>query len=294
MDMHHPSASRYDDESDDELNEHWREPGDPDGVVAAELKLRQGLGHPKPPHSPVVRYHIKDWHMPRVPWKTVLGVALVLATIGVAYWMGFQRAVHPPKKQTAQSQVHGQTAETVVAPATHYDSTAYGIGVDYPNNWVVSDTPQKLTITSPNYTLTGLNEQTTGHVIVSVQNQQASVPGFPAGGATASLDSDKLTYKQPTSVQRAQTYVSYLGYNSPSGIDALYLTGDNGYPKGQFVPMSDVVKGNPLIGVTFAKCSTSYCTKGTPAPVTLQAASWQNSKIKPVILNILQSITVSP
>ncbi len=290
-------TSRYDQyDGPDALNEHMRNPGDPDGVVAEELRRRQSQGHPEPPHSPEVHYRIKKHHLrkPNIHWNGILGALLILAALGAAYWMGFQRASNPPKSLISKPKIqHGRTAGAVAAPMTHYDSSIYAIGISYPDNWIISDTPAKLTITSPNYNMTTVGGKTVGHIIITLQNQQKTVPGFPAGGATASLESTKLTYTNPTAnVQRAQTYVSYLDFGGINGIDAIYLTGNYGYKKGQVVPMSDVAKGDPLISVTFATCSVSYCTKGTPTPITLQTQSWATATFKSTIMNILQSLTV--
>jgi hypothetical protein len=193
----------------------------------------------------------------------------------------------------AQTTNHNETAQMTAVPSVHYDSTAYGLGIDYPNNWVVADTADKLNVTSPIVNIVTPNGQVAGHVIVTIQNQQTTIVGFPSAGATASLASDKLTYKQPTPVQRAQTYLSYLGYTGASSIDALYLTGDNGYQQGQAIPIDNVVKSNPLVSVTFGKCTTSYCSKDTPTSLMLRADGWSSAQFKTEVLDILQSLTIN-
>src|SRR6185369_3064534 len=160
------------------------------------------------------------------------------------------------------------------------------------DNWIVSDTASKLTVTSPNMKMSSTTGQVNAHVMMTIQNPQTSIPGFPSGGAMANLSSDKLTYKQPSSVQRAQTYLSFLGYKNPNGVDALFLTGDNGYQSGQQVPMSDVVKGNPLVSVTFVKCEDTSCVNGTPVPITLLASSWKDASFKSDVIDLLQSLTL--
>ena len=113
-------------------------------------------------------------------------------------------------------------------------------------------------------------------------------PWLMAGGAVAALASNHLTYKQPSTVQRAQTYESYLSYAATNGLDALYVTGDNGYQQGQQVPLSDVIKGNPLISVSFNACPDENCT--TPKPATLSASAWQSSSASKDVTNLLESI----
>lgn len=285
--------SGYDDEADDELNEHLREPGDPDGVVAQDLRHKQEqsiAAHNAVPNDPGASSQ-------RTPskgrWKIVFGVVLVLAAVGTAYYVG-SRHKAPAKKSTATTTAHRQNAKPIkTVPTAHYDSTTYGIGIDYPTNWIVSDTAEKLTITSPTVSMETPTSQTNGHVIVTVQNQQPAIAGFPADGAMASLESDKLTYAQPTPVQRAQTFLSYLGYSSADNLDALYLTGDAGYQQGQAIPLSDVIKGNPLVSVSFATCTSDSCANETPKPVVLKASGWKAAAFKPLIVNILQSLAIN-
>ncbi|HSX06320.1 MAG TPA: hypothetical protein VLG92_01205 [Candidatus Saccharimonadia bacterium] len=287
------TGNEYDDDPDDELNEHWHEPGDPDGLVAEEERHSQEQSlRPKGFSGANAQTGEQNGKSKRF-WKVVLGLLVLIMAAGAAYWFGSQRAAVPAKKPVGQTSQHSQTTQNVIAPTTHYDSTIYAIGIDYPNNWVTSDTAQKLTITSPNIAMQATSGQTTGHITVTIQNQQTTLVSFPTAGATASLASDKLTYKQPTAVQRAQTYLSYLGYTSGNELDALYLTGDNGYQQSQTIPMTDVVKGNPLVSVTFSTCGVSYCTKGTPTPVALKATSWQNASFRTTVLNILQSLTIN-
>lgn len=298
MGMHRSRTNtNYDgDESDTKSQGH--EPATSENAVAEELRRRQQLGHPTPPHPINLRYITKrDWSGLKRWLKIGVVTGLAVVVLATAYRLGIARAnhTHDQKAQAAQQeQKRKQAGNASNLPPVRYNSTTYSMGLSYPANWIVSDTPAKLTIVSPNLAMTDLNGQaTTGHVIVTIQNQQSNLPGYPAGGATASLESGKLTYAQPSSVQRSQTYVSYVGYTSPSGIDALFLTGDNGYQAGQTVPMSDITKGNPLISVMFAKCSVSFCTKGTPKPLTLQAKSWDKASFKKQVTDLLQSITVN-
>src|SRR5262249_437041 len=147
--------------------------------------------------------------------------------------------------EVAKQKSERQLAKPVTA-TKHYDSTKYTLSFDYPQNWIVAETDKKLTITSPNYPMKTRSGAEAGHVIVTIQNQQTSVPGYPSGGRVGSMESQKLTYKAPSAVQGSETYLSFLGYSGSTGIDALYLTGDNGYQKGQAISMSDVARGNPL------------------------------------------------
>lgn len=289
MDLHKASTSKdYDGDEPDTLNEHWNEPGDPDGVVAAERNRVWRRGHSKQDPRKVHAEHRAHY------WPLILAVFVVVGMIVGAYFLGWHTASGPvaQKVQVAKNKADRVQASATVA-TKHYDSSIYTLGFDYPNNWVISDTKDKLTLTSPSFTMVDSQKGSTdnGHVIMTIQNQQPNIPGFPENGATASLPSTQLTYKHPTeNVQRKQSYLSYLGYTGSDGIDALYLTGDNVYQGGDNVPMSDIVQGNPLISVAFAKCTKSFCMGGTTTPLTLKSESWNNASFKQTVINILQSL----
>jgi hypothetical protein len=229
-------------------------------------------------------------------WPIILLVLILIAGAAfAAYKYGTKKAAAPSKGQKTQSAQDSTSKqdETAGVPTKHYDSVTYTLGFDYPQNWVVSDTEAKLTVTSPSIKLKKADGSSTGvNVVVTIQNPQTNIPGYPANGATAALASDKLTYKQPTAVQRAQTYLTYLGYKS-TGLDALYITGDNGYQQGQNVPMSDIVKGNPLVGVTFQTCSTIDCAHGTVTSATLDASSWKGSATSKQVTDLIQSVQLN-
>lgn len=261
----------------DDLNEYVHDPGDPDGVVEAERE-----GKPHKSHARPLRRG-RRW-----PW-IILAMVLVTGVAYGAYWYGTQQAHKTTPKQAAQTQAKSTPVD---APTKHYDSTTYSLGFDYPGSWKISDTTDKLTVTSPSAKLPGIDGAAVGRAIITIQNQQSAIPGYPGGAATATLVSDMVTYKQPSEVQRAQTYLSYLGYQNPNGLDALFITGDSGYQVGQQVPMGDITKGNPLVGVTFEACGNSDCAPGTTGPLTLKAGSWKASAFSAPVTNFLQSIVV--
>jgi hypothetical protein len=273
-------------EEPDALNEHVESPGDPDGLIAAEEERQYQQQHPAVPSKPKKKRR----------WPIILLVLVLVAGAAfAAYKFGTKKAAAPATDKKADSSQSSTAKEEATAstPTKHYDSVTYTLGFDYPQDWAVSDTETKLTVTSPSMKLKKVDGSSAGtNVVITIQNPQTKIPGYPTSGATAALTSDKLTYKQPTAVQRAQTYLTYLGYKS-AGLDALYITGDNGYQQGQNVPMSDIVKGNPLVGVTFQTCSTIDCTHGTVTPITLDGAAWKDSGVSKQVTALLQSMQLN-
>jgi len=289
----HNGSGSYPDEPD-ELNEHVQDPGDPDGLVAAEQRKHWQETHPTNPVSASQRPPYRHKRL----WPAIIAVVIVLAAAAFgSYWLGShqaskKQAAHTSQNQSKQTSQQQSGANKPATTATkHYDSGNFTLSFDYPETWKVSDTPAKLTVTSPAMQLaTGVGAKTNAQVVVTIQNQQTTIPGFPSGGAVAALNSDHLTYKQPSTVQRAQTYMSYLSYTGPTDLDAIYITGDSGYQAGQQVPMSDVVKGNPLISVSFNACSDENCT--SPKPVTLSAHAWQSTAASKDVANLVQSLVL--
>ncbi|HUB93271.1 MAG TPA: hypothetical protein VMB52_02100 [Verrucomicrobiae bacterium] len=278
------------DESD-ELNEHVHDPGDPDGVFAAERHQHWQEEHPVPDRTPEATYR------PKRIWLKVLVVVVILAGAAFgSFWLGSHEA---DKGQTTPTTTSSTTAhssggsqgEPVVTATKHYDSTNYTLGFDYPKTWTISDTTTKLTVTSPAMQMATADGEKTGVlVVVTFQNPTPTIMGFPSAGAVAVLASDHLTYKQPSTIQRAQTYLSYLSYGAANGLDAVYVTGDNGYQQGQLVPMSDITSGNPIIGVTFDSCPDENCSSSKP--VTLSASAWQSSAASKDVVSLLESIVL--
>lgn len=267
----------------DELNEHVTDPGDPDGVVAAENQKDWRDDYQAAAAKPQKK---------KRRWPLVLLVVLLVAVAaGATYVLTSEKAAAPADK-TTQHQTSSAAKKHTDVPTKAYTSDAYALSFNYPEDWTLNDDASKLTVTSPVVSLTdSTGAKNYGRVVISVQNQQSTIPNYPADGAVAVLSSDKLTYKQPTQVQRAQTYLSYLGYRA-AGLDALYITGDNGYQKDQTVPMSDVVKGNPLISVTYTSCSDKVC-QTTGAPLTLQTDSWSTTVVSKQVTALLESLQLN-
>lgn len=281
----------------DELNEHVREPGDPDGVVEKEEReLEEQRRRNREAAERPYRDEPARGDSGSKNWLIAVPLLLLFLALPVgAFWYTSHKAKQPVNKttnDTAQQSGNAQTSTQTKAPAVqtkHYDSTTYTLGFDYPETWKVSDTAAKLTVTSPAVDLTASDgSKQKAHVIVTIQNKQTNIPGYPGDGATAIDTSRLLVYRQPTTIQRAQTYLSTLGYR-PNQIDALYVTGDNGYQKDQNVPMSDAVKGNPLISITFATCDKDDCS-GTVTPLALAPSNWLTSSYATQVDDLILSL----
>jgi len=229
--------------------------------------------------------------------KVLLIIVLIVALAGGAFWFFTRPKPSPKPATTAKTSTtnNANTSPTKITSATkRYDSSNYNLSFEYPSDWTISDeATAKLTATSPPLRLVGENgDAFTGQIVFAVQNQQTSIAAFAKNKAVAVLESQKIAYKQPTSNQRAQTYVTFVNYSgSMALIDSLYITGDNGYQAQQDVPQSDVVQANPLVTVSFLKCADAACkTTGTASSILVKA--WADPTVSKPILNLLESLTI--
>lgn len=267
----------------------------------------QGAGpHQKPPFSqpePAVPSNIEpeDLNMYLPPsrrkkpkWPKVLGIIIaslvILALAFGAYWKFFRgtnNQTAPPPKST-------QPAKPKITSKS-YDSSNFNLSFTYPSDWKINDTAKELTVTSPSVQLTdATNQPQTGRIVISVQPKGTVPPPIAKNGAVTVLGSYKMTYKNPSSVQRGQTYLSYLQYPATTAngaLDGIYITGDFGYQKNQYVPVSDVEKLDPLIIVSFETCNDAKCA--TPTPLSISSDNWQSVPSQATVRGILESIRVN-
>lgn len=225
----------------------------------------------------------------------MLLIAVLTAGLGGAGWYYFLREPVKEINQEATQQQAAATPPAVTSSQTkHYNSSNFSLEFDHPSNWIVTDNTAKLTVASQGVkakTVSGTSQMT--QVVVTIQPKQASTPAFKAGNATAVRESEKITYTKPSPAQRGSSFISFLGYadSAEKGLDAVYVTGDNGYTKGQAIPQVDVAKADPLITVTFNSCSDAKCSTPGKA-LTLSPATWDDETFSKPIKDLLQSLVV--
>ncbi len=213
-------------------------------------------------------------------------VLLLLAASAGTYWF-----VKNHKSAKPQPAVATQTAPAKISnPTKSYTSPNLYLTFSYPSNWTIVDTGGGvMTATSPTTQLrdtTGQNVN--GKITMTIRTSAQTLPGFTAGNATAVIASQKIAYTHPTQTQRANTYVSFLTYASttkPDGLDAIYISADNGYTVGQAIPQADLIPVSPIISLTFSDKSG----KAT----TINASSWSDSSFSAPILAILESFSIT-
>jgi len=237
---------------------------------------------------------------PKKKWPRVAGwILLALVVLGGlgagGWWLAHHKAAPKPTQQQAKNS--SQTSSQMSTSTKPYTSNDLGLNFNYPENWTVVDNGDgKLTATSPPMQLTDADGQTqTGQVVMTIQNEDAAdFSMFKQGSAVAVLASQKIAYANPTSTQRADTYVSFLQYaatSTHSALDGVFITGNSGYQKDQAIPETDITKVDPDIRVTFTKCANSACT-GTPTPLSISSEMWAGTGFSAPILHMLESLQI--
>jgi hypothetical protein len=180
----------------------------------------------------------------------------------------------------------------------HHTSAQFMLEFDYPKDWKVSDEAGsgKLTATSPGVMLKDASGKSyMGQVVLTVRNKQQALPEFDKGNAVAAVESTKINYTKPSQVQRAATYISFLRYatsTSSKALDGVYITGDVGYQKDQAIPKADFTPVDPIISITFVKCSDESCS-GTGTASAIESSMWSENTFGKPLQTMLQSLIVN-
>lgn len=239
-------------------------------------------------------------------WTRLIAIMLVLlfflAIAAAAYWLFIRKDTaatgsgQPTKPADATQLPANPSGNANVSTTTkHYDSTAMNLGFDYPDDWTVKEAAGLITATSPTTTLTdAAGQQVSGQIVFAVRAKGQVPAEFGSGNAVAVLASQKIAYSQPTDVQRANTYISFVRYanSPPASLDAVYVTGDFGYKVGQAVPKTDIAKADPLVNLTFKQCADASCS-GDTTPLALSSAAWENDDFSDPLASMLKSLSVS-
>jgi len=260
---------------------------------------------PKPEHDEHdkdVQYtHVErlmGYAPPKASRRWLRGAAIVIAVVALVAG-GFYGAKHihlGSKNQTAKPNPVKVNTPAATPPKTKdYTSQTFNLSLSYPQTWGVLEPGNgKLTVTSPVMQLKNMSgKAVNARIVATIQNKPTGLPEFKNGSAVAALDSEKISYTHPTSTQRAQTYISFLSYATTkgNGLDAIFVTGDNGYQKAQAIPESDVLQTNPLITVSFLQCADTACSSGGTA-LTLTANTWSDAAVSQPIKTILTSLVL--
>ncbi|HSW74497.1 MAG TPA: hypothetical protein VLG16_01360 [Candidatus Saccharimonadales bacterium] len=233
-------------------------------------------------------------------WRWLFAILIILIVAAGAYWfMNRPKTKAPASASTQNTKSQSQASKPLISATTKtYNSNQFaGVSFNYPADWKVTETDGSgvLTAVSPAVNLKTASGQTEPVALVyKIRAKQQTLPELSKGSAIAVLESQKISYANPSQSQRAQTYISFLQYagtTTVTGLDGIYITGDNGYQAQQAAPQTDFASLDPLISVTFVKCAagSTSCVPTSPA-VTLATGDWNNPQLSNPIEKMLESL----
>ena len=199
-----------------------------------------------------------------------------------------------PKKHS--SPITSSKAKPITPEKTlSYNSVASSLNFNYLASWSINDNNNGfIAITSPTSKLTLADgSKISGRVLISI-DQQSQVPKTFGNYSLALSNSSLISYTSPTQYQRNQTYLTYVQYPATTivgGLDAIYVTGDFGYSKGESIPATDMAKLNPLIIISFETCLDTACDKNSPA--TVGSDTYNSSLITTDTINVIKSLQLN-
>lgn len=198
---------------------------------------------------------------------------------------------------TTQQTASPPAASQIASTTKHYSSSNFQLAFDYPQDWTLADAGGgSMSVTSPKIKLKNTSSQSiSGQIVLLIRNKIQKLPEFDNGNAVATKASVKIAYTKPAQTQRGSTYESFLRYAgnaNSTALDAVYITGDNGYTLGQAIPKVDVQKVDPIISLSFIKCSDSTC-KGAGGALSVAASSWDDKTFSEPLESMLESLSIN-
>jgi len=262
----------------------------------------------RPTRDPYQEIPVKDFSYintkQRLPKKTdkhsgllISGLIILVLLGSLAYLYG--RSTKPKVVATKTTITHktvtkvatGSTVPSVTL--TNYSSASFNLSVSYPTTWAVSSNGNtSISFTSPEMHLTAASGKSVdGEVVLSVFNQGA-VPAAFGSNSQAVLASQIVVYSSPTPTQAAQTYISFVQYPATTlmgGLDAIYVSGNDGYMQAQDIPVTDINQIDPLIITSFEECQDTTCSN--LANLTISSSMWSQKSFSTPILDIIKSFS---
>lgn len=251
-----------------------------------------------------MRFHKPEKKSPFRKLRKLFIFLVAVAVLAAAAYGTYAFIINRQQKPAPATQNSQQTTTpkpkqpAIVTETKHHESEIFDLGIDYPATWSIIETPNtnRFVIHSEPTDLTAATgKQQTGKIVLTVNLSGQNLSMFDSGNAVAVRDSKKISYSKPTSMQRGETYLSFLQYpatNIEDGLDGIYITGDFGYLEGQAIPKIDVAKANPLVTVTFLACADKACG-GSPTPLSIANSMWDKAEFATPIEAMLRSITIN-
>lgn len=230
------------------------------------------------------------WKQPRPQWLKYLVALVIIIVLAIGYLFVLKpkpASKSPSQATPAASQVKAGQIESATKS---YTSNNFFLTFSYPSDWTVTDNGGGImTVKSSLLALQSAGAQTVnGYVVVTFRDKTQKLNEFDKGNATATRDSEKISYTKPTQTQRGSTYISFLQYATTGragALDGIYITGDSGYQKGQAIPLVDITKVDPVISITFQDKNG--------ASMSVPDSLWDDASFSGPLKAVLQSLSIT-
>lgn len=264
--------------------------------------------------EPVETFPIAQSTEVKNPWfkkKPILVGLLIFVLVGNVSLAAASYYLHgKSKKVSAISSVPQMTVKTTpTSPSTgttsapvvttlHYTSSALNLEFDYPVDWRITSTSgdkdielQSAPIKFTDYT----GKPRTGTIQVSIVAKDTG-NNFASITNTSSViaNSLALTYKNPSSVQRRSTNLTFVNSQSadnPQAFDAVLITGNLAYHLGQTLANQNYLSVDPEISAYVSSCPEAQCFY--QALGSLSYSSWQSNTDLQKIQSLITSMRIT-
>lgn len=175
----------------------------------------------------------------RKKYPFVILFILLLAALGYgSYKIGSKKPDAKPGGSNTPSQTATPPAAKDVpdtADTKVYENGFLGVKLTYPSNWTATESENKdaVRLESPGFSYTAASDATvTGNFRIYVRKGAREVDGKYIGRGYAMAASEKLVYAQPAPGQRADTYLSLFGLDTPDNFAFFLIAGNYNLVKG--------------------------------------------------------------
>ncbi|MDB5164013.1 MAG: hypothetical protein JWS12_631 [Candidatus Saccharibacteria bacterium] len=232
--------------------------------------------------------------------KIVVGLLVLILLAGGGYggykfWWSKRNkpAVTPTAAKSTASSPAPSTAKTSDVPdvtgTKKYTNAALSLTLNYPSTWTATDgTDGGVRFVSPDFTYKTTNKGTlTGNFRIYIRQGARPPDSKYIGRGVAIQPSEQLTYTQPTSSQRKQTYVSFFGLDTADNFAYFFVAGNFN------------LKKDDTLGPNYGKEADTYIISGgysakdlvdDMATNTVPTTSFQTTKAYKQAIDIIKSL----
>jgi hypothetical protein len=175
----------------------------------------------------------------------------------------------------------------------HYTSKPLKVEFDYPVDWRIQSSADNkwASLTSPDFDFTdSTGKADRGKISMRIESDP-NYFGFIADSDTATIASQKLTYANPVSGQRKDTYVSFASYeDSATGFQFAFVSGNLFYNKGAQLNTKNYVSINPHVSLYVDNCHQG-CQALSAASIDLK--TWQTEPEMLKAQDLIKSLRIN-